>query len=96
MLIQQRGQEEGTVAYKQWKHDRDQANKMAGIKKKSGMQPLKEWEGVKATYPKTKARNKVLKKTLRISRLPMESETATSPAFECDEPPTAAPWTCTR
>ena len=29
MLIQERGEEEGTVAYKRWKQDRDQANKMA-------------------------------------------------------------------
>jgi hypothetical protein len=40
------------------------------------MQPLKEWAGVKATYPKKKARTKVLKKTLR--RFPMESETASA------------------
>ena len=76
------------------KQDRDQANRMSGIKRKSGMQQLKEWEGVKATYPKTKARNKLLKKTLR--RFPMESETTRCAAFECDEPATGAGWTCRR
>ena len=49
-LVQERGEEEGEIAYKRWKQDRDQATKMAGIKRKSGMQPLKEWVGVKAPY----------------------------------------------
>jgi hypothetical protein len=94
MLVQEWGEEEGTGEYKRWKQDRDQAKKMAGIKRKSGMHQLKEWAGVPATYPKTKARNKVLKKTLR--RFPMESEATRCAAFECDEPATGAGWTCRR
>ena len=60
---------------------------MAGIKRKSGIQPLKEWAGTKATYPKKKAGNKVLKKPL--CRFPMESGAARCAAFDCDEPAAA-------
>ena len=74
-LVQEMGEEEGTIAYKRWKQERDHANKMAGIKRKSGMQPLREWTRNKTkTYPKKRARNKVLRKTLR--RSPMVSEAA--------------------
>ena len=67
---------------------------MAWIKRKSGMQPLKEWAGTKATYSKKKAGNKVLRKTL--CRFPMVSETARCAAFDCDEPAAAKGWTCKR
>ena len=35
-LVQERGEEEGAIAYKRWKQARDQATKIAGIKRKSG------------------------------------------------------------